>query len=444
VASVFGKKYPETVEGFLANGFGPAGKFEADQAGKRMKVPTPYTWETTLSQFGNKAECWEDLMKSNKLPFMAMVRNLRNMLLTGVDFETHNKVIGKLTNPEVIQKSRLFPFQFLSAYNSIEVDLDYLRNIKENPDYVKPEELDEDENPDQYGRGQFLRGRPRGGRLGRVMQLQRRARFGSRSGSSDDEEPGDTPRKKRKVIVPKEVPTAEIIAGYKGAIDEAVKLSTSLNIDPIRGNTAIFCDCSGSMSKPVSSKNVTSYNLCRDVGYLYGLMVRSVSESCELYLFSSSCPPQIPKCWKKVDVQGENIFELHKQLVEVGGTLGGGTEFPYDWFEEAIKEKKWIDNFIIFTDMMLSELSGRDVFRTGGRGSYEIIAEYREKVNPDMRYVTVDLAGSAKELKGAKYETDFKNLMIGGYSDSILQMISTTGVMQSDLVRESKPLIKKH
>lgn len=428
VASVLGKKYPESVDGFLANGFGPAGKYEAEKAGKRMKVPTPYTWETTLAQYGNKAECWEDLMKSNKLPFMAMLRNLRNMLLTGVDFETHNKVIEKLTNPDVIQNSRLFPFQFMSAYNSIEVDLDYLQKIKENPEYVKPED------PDDPAQVRFVRG----GRGGRARAI----RFGINQ-SDDDEESGQAPRKKKKVMVPKEVPTAEIITGYKGAIDEAVKLSTSLNIDPIRGNTAIFCDCSGSMDCPVSSKNVTSYNTCRDVGFLFGLMVRSVTESCEVFIFSSSCPPSIPKCWTKVDVQGDNIFELHKQLVEASGALGGGTEFPYDWFEEAIKEKKWIDNFIIFTDMMLSEVTGHDVFARGGRTSYEIITEYREKVNPDMRYVTVDLAGSAKELKGAKYESEFKNLLIGGYSDSILKMISTTGVKQSDLVRESKPIIKK-
>ena len=58
-------------------------------ASKRMKIPTPVTWETQLSEKGNSADNWEELIRSRKLPFMAMLRNLRNMLITGVDPEVH-------------------------------------------------------------------------------------------------------------------------------------------------------------------------------------------------------------------------------------------------------------------------------------------------------------------------------------------------------------------
>ncbi len=47
-----GKKYPERESEFVTMGL--PGKFEPEKAGKRMKLPTPETWETLLSEKGNK------------------------------------------------------------------------------------------------------------------------------------------------------------------------------------------------------------------------------------------------------------------------------------------------------------------------------------------------------------------------------------------------------
>ena len=41
-------------------------------------------WETQISLKGNKAEVWEKLIDNKKLPFMAMLRNLRNMIKVGM------------------------------------------------------------------------------------------------------------------------------------------------------------------------------------------------------------------------------------------------------------------------------------------------------------------------------------------------------------------------
>lgn len=72
---------------------GLPGKFQPDRAGKRMKLPTPVTWETQLSALGNKASTWESLLDQRKLPFMAMLRNLRNMLVTGISNRHHDGII---------------------------------------------------------------------------------------------------------------------------------------------------------------------------------------------------------------------------------------------------------------------------------------------------------------------------------------------------------------
>ena len=51
-----------------------------------MKIPTPVTWETELSERGNLAEVWEKLIHSRSgLPYMALLRNLRNIIKAGVN-----------------------------------------------------------------------------------------------------------------------------------------------------------------------------------------------------------------------------------------------------------------------------------------------------------------------------------------------------------------------
>ena len=41
------------------------GVFDHERAGKRMKLPTPETWETQVSMKGNKKETWESLLGMN-------------------------------------------------------------------------------------------------------------------------------------------------------------------------------------------------------------------------------------------------------------------------------------------------------------------------------------------------------------------------------------------
>ncbi|XP_035668914.1 telomerase protein component 1-like [Branchiostoma floridae] len=124
VMALIGKKYPEDLESFYQSRL--PGTWDPDQAGKRMKLPTPETWETQVSLRGNKAEVWEELIDHKKLPFMAMLRNLRNMLTAGISSKHHGWVLRKLTDEGAVINSRQFPFRFFSAYevlNQLEKDL---------------------------------------------------------------------------------------------------------------------------------------------------------------------------------------------------------------------------------------------------------------------------------------------------------------------------------
>lgn len=76
-------------------------------------IPIPETWET----MGNSRETWKYLIENNKLPYLAMLRNLRNIEQTG-DLELIGEVALRLVDPERISKARIFPFQFLKAYEN--------------------------------------------------------------------------------------------------------------------------------------------------------------------------------------------------------------------------------------------------------------------------------------------------------------------------------------
>lgn len=76
------------------------------------------TWNAITSKEGSTDESWEKSV--DKMPIMALVKNLRNILDRNPNEETIFKLVVKLTNPTIIKNSRLFPFRFLTAYKMIE------------------------------------------------------------------------------------------------------------------------------------------------------------------------------------------------------------------------------------------------------------------------------------------------------------------------------------
>lgn len=80
-------------------------------------------WEVVLSQFGqtkeSKKDVWEYLVQEDLVGYMAMIRNLRNMLEAGVDKKTIDIVYAKLSDVEQVKNSKQLPFRFLSAADSI-------------------------------------------------------------------------------------------------------------------------------------------------------------------------------------------------------------------------------------------------------------------------------------------------------------------------------------
>lgn len=97
----------------------------------KNNLAVPYTWETELSALGQmKFESekakenaitgkWEELIDSGKLGYMALMRNLRNILKANVSGSHIKKVCNHLSDEKAVANSKQLPFRFLAAYREI-------------------------------------------------------------------------------------------------------------------------------------------------------------------------------------------------------------------------------------------------------------------------------------------------------------------------------------
>lgn len=107
-------------------------------------LQAPYTWEVELSNLGQAKffddterklafkNKWEELIFSNKIGYMATLRNLRNILEAGVSPDAMNKVCHYLSDEKAVINSKQLPFRFLAAYRELKkIDSPYISSILE-------------------------------------------------------------------------------------------------------------------------------------------------------------------------------------------------------------------------------------------------------------------------------------------------------------------------
>ncbi|WP_027003131.1 TROVE domain-containing protein [Hugenholtzia roseola] len=94
-------------------------------------LETPYTWEVELSVLGQQSfsdenekaaafrQKWEELIDSKKVGYMAILRNLRNILAAQVSAAHLQKVADYIGNKNAVLQSKQFPFRFLAAYREL-------------------------------------------------------------------------------------------------------------------------------------------------------------------------------------------------------------------------------------------------------------------------------------------------------------------------------------
>ncbi|MFA5153697.1 MAG: TROVE domain-containing protein, partial [Clostridia bacterium] len=231
------------------------------------------------------------------MPIFNLLRNLRNILLYAPD--KVNDAIEQLTTAEKIEKSRLLPFRFLSAYNEIYA-MGYSGKVESKSSKTNKIEFeDEIANAPKVTGTVFEDG-------------------------------------KKKILV---------------AIERAIELSCA-NIPVLEGRTAILIDHSGSMRGDGGGHSLVSAlskTRSSDIANIFASMLITHQPNVYVGLFGDRLLSF------KVD-RKEKIIETARRMHREGGSCGGGTEAGiYEFFLEIMKTGKGVDNIIIFSDMVIGD-----------------------------------------------------------------------------------------
>jgi hypothetical protein len=104
------------------------------------------TWETKLAQAGQnvdttetsveevKAAAWKELLSTGKLGYLALLRNIRNIMQA--DSSLKDELARQLVNRDAIKKSLVFPFQIKTAYEIVETLADNRKILRALDDAI--------------------------------------------------------------------------------------------------------------------------------------------------------------------------------------------------------------------------------------------------------------------------------------------------------------------
>ena len=294
-------------------------------------LAVPYTWETVISEAGQTGrpmkEAWEELIDSKRLPYMATLRNLRNMLKHKVSTEHIEKVCNYISNPVVVKRSKQLPFRYLAAY----------RILNGGPDrgywgatVITPEDYDSDH-------------------VGMICDALEDA-------------------------VKVSIENIPIYAHERVLL--ATDVSSSMQ-SPLR----IIGESPQREQRRMKS-NEGSIIEQYDIGAVLAMMLASKCEQATVGMFGDT--------WKPVGFPTRDILknanEIHLREGEVGYSTNG--YLVLEWAIEVYNRKGVVfDRIMMFTDGQLWDSTGRG----GGNRYHRLWKEYRQNINPDAKMVLFNL-----------------------------------------------------
>ncbi|XP_067330368.1 telomerase protein component 1-like isoform X2 [Channa argus] len=412
VMAILGKKYPADVKAFTRSGL--KGEWDRERAGQRMKLKEPETWERLLSREGNKAATWEKLIDNKSLPFMAMLRNLRNMITMGISEAHHKKILSSLTNKKAVIQSRQFPFRFLAAYKVI-MELQALATTSQQALPPLKEIL----------KG-ILKKIPKSRRFDSLdWETTSRTRIKVTLGVPFIHR---TYRMKKAQLLKanQRLYTTDLLDRYRKALETAVQISCRYNVPPLPGRTVILINTTMSSFEakpdfclppdPEENDEEEEENQRRrkkkreggddkltpsmtEVAVLLSLMIGSSAEDCQLCLMDYY---NIKEVELKSDVLIENVRVVMKQIKE-------WSREENDLPRIFTKQNK-VDNIILVTDSYIS------------RTIEWAISSYKKEINNKSLVVQLFLSNCEPE-----YPSDRNCVKLAGFSEQILRFVAERG-----------------
>ncbi|KAJ8012283.1 hypothetical protein DPEC_G00067060 [Dallia pectoralis] len=407
VMAILGKRYPSDLKAFSYSGL--SGVWDSKRAGQRMKLKQPDTWERLLSKLGNKASTWEKLIDSNSLPFMAMLRNLRNMITQGISEKHHQTILGRLTSKKAVIQSRQFPFRFLSAYKVI-VELHNIGFASKNPVSSNTVILKD-----------LLKKMPKSRTLTKLdWETAGRKRMRVALGVPFVSSMYNM-KKRLQQKASKRTFSQDLLERYRKALETAVQISCRHNVPPLPGRTMVFF--SAVMSDQTTS---AAKDLCcpyerepsdgeeveekvtpstQEIGVLLSLMVAQSSEDPQLVLFNYIGCSTINRL--KSDVVLENVGQVMKQVNE---TQYDDVDSCSTYIHREMTLNKKVDTIIVLCEDYL--LNDFDL----------AIDQYRKTVNNNPLVVKIFLGEKCNE-----HPTDRNCVVLKGFSEQILRFVAERG-----------------
>lgn len=350
----------------LVNGESLADLYESKVLEKEMTKAGQTTKDATQEEKDEaKREAITAVLDNVKgMTVMNLLRNLRNILLYAPD--KVNDACEQLTIEKKILNSRLLPFRFATAYAEIEKVM--YANTKAKP--TSSIVFESEETKQQVSESRFN----------------------------------------------------ELKKNLLDAIEGAIEISCQ-NIPELEGNVALLIDDSGSMRgddgghSRVSAFSKTNSSM---IAHLFASMMAWRQNDVYVGLFGDKLI-QVPY---KRDVK---LLDFNKQSYQMGAKCGGATEAGiYTFLETVVKEKKKIDNIIVFSDCQI----GRGGTFTAWYGPtynersghfHELFKEFR-KINPNANFIVVNLRQSGGT---SVFDKSQRILNIAGWSEKIFDTIKS-------------------
>lgn len=395
------------------------------------KLEIPYTWETQISQIGQKKglswaerlklrqNTWKELIESRRMGYMAILRNLRNMLSCHLDEATMLQVFDYLSDESAVRKSKQLPFRFFSAFLKLNeyagatwntFDCSFSRRIELQS---KRKEL--------MGRYSYVRMRKVCKKRFDFKQSTMLAAV-KKAGieSYGSMRPWHVARVRclrmkhtrlsnhlKKYLVRLDVETQSFVVppALNNCLETAVKHSTS-NIPAFDDDTrvCIACDTSGSMMSPISNNSVIEGY---DLALFFGAIMKYRCPNAIIGMFGDT--------WLPVDMPKNAIMRNVMKMRNLEGRVGYSTN-GHKVIEWLIENSKAMDKVIIFTDCQLWNSESNDASLGGAWKTY------KETIAPNARLYLFDLDGYGTNPIDVDAEKDV--YCIAGWSDKVFDMLA--------------------
>jgi hypothetical protein len=121
------------------------------------------------------------------------------------------------------------------------------------------------------------------------------------------------------------------------------------------------------------------------------------------------------------------LLDFNNESYVIGGRCGGATEAGiYTFLENVVKEKKKIDNIIVFSDCQIGRGGSFTAWygnKIGERSQHfnELFKEFR-KINPNANFIVVNIRQSGGT---SVFDKSQRILNISGWSDKIFDTIKS-------------------